>query len=131
MDDTILRTEIMIDSLCQSMGGYAPQKRRLIVDYKDCRGKDINQSLTVWHSRGASDKSLVESVRCDLARQGYTLTALGELLEDGIAKALYLAPGYLEECMREMGLKVPEDMSAAMRAAGCRPVNWKELTHER
>jgi len=130
MDDTILRTELMMDSLCQAMGGYAPKKRQLIADYKDRCGKDINRSLTVWHSRGASDKSLVESVRSELARQRYTLTALGELLEDGSAKILYLAPGYLEECMCEMGLKVPEDLAAAMRAAGCHPVNWEELTHK-
>jgi len=40
---------------------------------------------------------------------------------------LYLAPGYLEECMHERGLSVPEDLPAAMRAAGCCPVNWEEL----
>lgn len=125
------KVEIMMDSLCRAMGDYGPQKRRLIADYKDRHCKDINQSLTVWHSRGASDKSLVESVRGELARSGYTLTALGELLEDGSAKALYLAPGYLEEAMREMGLKVPEDIIAAMKAAGCRPVNWEELTQKR
>lgn len=125
------KVEIMMDALCRSMGGYAPQKRRLIADYKDRHGKDINQSLTVWHSRGASDRSLVESVRGELARSGYTLTALGELLEDGGAKPLYLAPGYLEETIREMGLKVPEDMAAAKKAAGCRPVNWEELTQDR
>lgn len=127
MDETILRTEIMMDLLCRAMGGYGPQKRRLIADYKDRCGKDINQTLTVWHRRGASDKFLVESVRGDLARSGYRLTALGELLEDGSTKALYLAPGYLEEFAAEMGLTTSKDIAAAMRAAGCCPVNWDEL----
>lgn len=122
------KVEIMMDALCRSMGGYGPRKRHLIADYKDRRGKDMNQDLTVWHSRGASDKSLVESVRCDLARQRYALTALGELLEDGSTRALYPAHGYLEEFAAEMGLTMPEDMTAAMKAAGCHPVNWEELT---
>lgn len=57
------------------------------------------------------------------------MTSLGEVLEDGSAKALYLAPSYMEEFMRELGLKVPEDMPAAMSAAGVHPVNWDELVH--
>lgn len=125
------KVEILMDALCRSMGGYAPQKRRLIADYKDSSGQDINQDLTVWHRQGASDKSLVEAVRGDLAQSGYTLTALGELLEDGGAKVLYLASGYLEEAIREMGLKIPENMPAAMKAAGCRPVNLEELVQNR
>ena len=125
------KVEILMDALCRSMGGYAPQKRRLIADYKDSSGQDINQDLTVWHRQGASDKSLVEAVRGDLAQSGYTLTALGELLEDGGAKVLYLASGYLEEAIREMGLKVPEDMTSAMRRAGVHPVNWEELVQNR
>ena len=131
MENTNLLPEIMMDSLCQAMGDSALRKRRLIVDYKDSSGQDINQDLTVWHSPQAADKSLVESVRGDLARSGYTLTSLGELLEDGGARVLYLAPGYLDEAIREMGLKVPEDMTSAMRRAGVHPVNWEELVHGR
>ena len=125
------KVEILMDTFCQSMGGYALQKRRLIADFKDRGGRDINQGLTIWHNRGASDQSLVESVRVDLARSGCTLTALAELLENGGAKVLYLAPGYLEETMREMGLTMPEDIPTAMRAAGCCPVNWEELARSR
>ena len=84
------KVEILMDALCRSMGGYAPQKRRLIADYKDSSGQDINQDLTVWHRQGASDKSLVEAVRGDLAQSGYTLTALGELLEVGGAMVMFL-----------------------------------------
>lgn len=57
MENTV---EIMMDTFCKAMGGYALQKRRLIADYKDRNGKDLNQDLTVWHSRKASDKSLVD-----------------------------------------------------------------------
>ncbi len=128
MDDTFFRTEIMVDSLGQALGDYAPKKRRLIADYKDRRGEDFNRSLTVWQSRGAPDQALVESVRDDLARQGYTLTALAELMEDGITRVLYLAPGYLEESMAELGLTVPADIAAALTARGIHPVNWDELT---
>lgn len=42
--------------------------------------------------------------------------------------AIYLAPGYLEEAAAEWGLTMPDDLSAALIAAGIRPVNWEELT---
>lgn len=122
------KVQFLMDRILEPLGDYRPRKRCLIADCKDRLGNDLNRDLTVWHSRGASDKSLVESVHSDLARQGYTLTALAELLEDGSAKALYLAPGYVEEAIHEMGLTVPVDMPAAMHAAGVCPVNWEELT---
>ena len=52
-------------------------------------------------------------------------------MEDGTGRALYLAPGYLEEFAAEMGLTMPEDIAAALTAAGVHPVNWEELTHGR
>lgn len=87
----------LMDALFQSMGGYALQKRQLIADYKGPGGGDLEQDLTVWHSRGTSDQSLVSGVRADLARRGCTLTALGELLEDGSAMILYVDPDALKE----------------------------------
>jgi len=129
MDDAFFKTEIMMDSVCHALGDYGPKKRCLIVDYKDRHGTDFNQDLTVWHSQTASDEALVESVRRDLAQRGYTLTALAELMEDGKARALYLARGYLEEFAAEMGLTMPHDMAAALAYAGVHPVNWEELTH--
>ena len=57
------------------------------------------------------------------------LTALGELLEGGGTAVLYMAPGYLEEFAAEMGLTMPQDIAAALSAAGVHPVNWEELTH--
>ena len=122
--------EILMDSLCLAMGDYTLKKRQLIVDYKDSHGRDINQDLITWHSPRATDSALVETVRCNLAQSGCTLTAIGEFLEDGSTKVLYMAPGYLEEAIRERGLKVPENMPAAMNAAGIHPVNWEELVRK-
>lgn len=121
--------EAMMDAYCKAMGDFALRKRRLIVDYKDHSGRDFHQDLVTWHDRRATDEALVQSVRESLAGKGYTLTALGEVLGDGSTKVLYLAPGYMEESLQEMGLKVPTDMTAAMSAAGIHPVNWEELTH--
>ena len=42
---------------------------------------------------------------------------------------LYIAPGYMEEVIKELGLPVPDDMAAAMASAGIRPVNWEELAN--
>lgn len=104
LDYTFSDAEKLIDSLCEPFGDYAPKKRCLIADYKDANGTDANQYLTVYHNRNSTDESLVESVRQDLAGQGCTLTALGEFT-------------------------APEDIAAALTAAGVHPVNWEELTH--
>lgn len=122
------KVEILMDALGQAMGGYALQKRRLLADYKDRQNRDLHQSLTVWHSRTASDAALVEAVRRELTQSGYTVAALWEVLEDGSTKALYLAPGCLEEFAAEMGFPMPQDMAASLTAAGLHPVNWEELT---
>lgn len=129
MSYTFSDAKKLIDSLCEPFGDYAPKKRCLIADYKDANGTDANQYLTVYHNRNSTDESLVESVRQDLAGQGCTLTALGEFTADGKQRALYLAPGYLEEFAAEMGLTMPGDIAAALTAAGVHPVNWEELTH--
>ena len=71
-----------------------------------------------------SFKAIARAIEYEIFRQI-------ELLEDGGARVLYLAPGYLDEAIREMGLKVPEDMTSAMRRAGVHPVNWEELVHGR
>ena len=69
------------------------------------------------------------AIREALAGNGCKLTALAEYMEDGAGRALYLAPGYLEEFAAEMGLTMPENIAAALTAAGVHPVNWEELTH--
>lgn len=128
--DNILNDAIRaMDTLCKPMGEYAPRARRLVADYKDKDGADLHQELVTWHDRQATDEALVQSIRDALAGHGCRLTALAERLEDGTVRALYLAPGYLEEFAAEMGLTMPEDMAGALTAAGIHPVNWEELAH--
>lgn len=103
----------------------APRCRRLVADYKDSTGRDLHQELVTWHDRRATDEALVQSIQEALAGNGCKLTALAEYMEDGAGRALYLAPGYLEEFAAEMGLNMPENIAAA----GVHPVNWEELTH--
>lgn len=116
-----------MDALCKPLGEYAPRARRLIADYKDKDGTDLHQELVAWHDQRAADETLVQSIRDALAGSGCRLTALAEYMEDGTGRALYLAPGYLEEFAAEMGLTMPEDVAAALTAAGVHPVNWEEL----
>ncbi len=108
-----------------------PRVRRLMADYKDRAGRDFHQELVTIHSPGATDASLVDSIREALTGRGCILTALLEFLNDGSHRALYLGRGYLEEYMNELGLTMPDDLAAAMTAAGIHPVNWEELTHGR
>ena len=73
----------------------------------------------------------MESVKAEVAQKGCRLTALAEYIEDGAWKALYLSPGYLEECAAELGLKIPINIGEALDAIGIHPVNLEELKHGR
>lgn len=129
MTDIFTDMARVMELLTAPMGAYAPRLRRMIVDYKDSSGRDYHQDLMIWHNPSATDADLVENVRESLVQQGYTLSALGELLDNGGANVLYLMPGYLEESIKDLGLSVPDDIAAALTAAGVHPVNWEELTH--
>lgn len=131
MNNTMNDAARAMNLLCKPLGDYAPRVRRLIADYKDENGADLHQELVTLHDRQATDEALVKSVQENLVACGYTLTALLEIQEDGASRALYLGRGYLGEYLKELGLPVPDDMTAAMKAAGVRPVNWEELTHGR
>lgn len=119
MDDIFSDVERVMAALCEP----------LVADYKDSTRRDLHQELVTWHDRRATDEALVQSIRDALAGNGCKLTALAEYMEDGAGRALYLAPGYLEEFAAEMGLTMPENIAAALTAAGVHPVNWEELTH--
>lgn len=129
MDDIFSDVERVMAALCEPLGDCAPRCRRLVADYKDSTGRDLHQELVTWHDRRATDEALVQSIREALAGNGCKLTALAEYIENGKANTLYLAPGYLEEFAAEMGLTMPENIAAALTAAGVHPVNWEELTH--
>ncbi len=107
----------------QSGVGAAPLNWRALIHSSSGSKKSHSRPLTVWQKRGTPDQSLLESVRNDLAKSGYKLKALWELLEDGNTTALYL-----EESMAELGLTVPADIAAALNARGLHPLNWDELT---
>lgn len=129
MDDIFSDVERVMAALCEPLGDCAPRCRRLVADYKDSAWRDLHQELVTWHDRRATDEALVQSIREALAGNGCKLTNLAEYMEDGAGRALYLAPGYLEEFAAEMGLTMPENIAAALTAAGVHPVNWEELTH--
>lgn len=131
MNYTFADVERAMSALYGALGDCAPLCRRLIADYKDGAGRDLHQEFVTLHDRRATDEALVQSIREALSGNGCVLTALLEYLKDGSGRALYLAPGYLEECAAEMGLTMPENISAALTAAGVHPVNWEELTHGR
>lgn len=131
MDDIFSGAERAVQALCGPVGDFAPRCRRLVADYKDGGGTDFHRELMALHGENVTDEALVESIRGELAGAGYILTALGESLEGGRGRVLYLAPGYMEEAMAEMGLTMPKDLIAALETTGAgRPVNWRELFHK-
>lgn len=129
MSDIMNDAAEAMNLLCKPLGDYAPRVRRLIADYKNKKGADLNRELVTCHDRRVTDEALVESVRESLAEGGYTLTALMEFLDDGTPVALYMGRSYLEEYFEELGLTMPGDLAAALTAAGVHPVNFEELTH--
>lgn len=103
MDNLFFDMAQMMDTLTEPFGDYAPRRRHLMADYKDAEGRDYHRELMTWHNPSATDKALVESVKSEVARMGFTLSALAEYQDGGKVAALYIAPGYLEEYAAEMG----------------------------
>ena len=78
MDSIFSDIAQMMNVLTKPLGDAAPRRRHLIADYKDAGGRDYHRELMSWHSPGAADEALVGSVRAELVRRGYKLTALAE-----------------------------------------------------
>ena len=106
------------------------KKWRLILDFKDADGQDKNTDVMVVSPYRTTDESVVEHIKQDIANQGGKLSALAEVMDDGATRLLYLAPGYLEECLTEKGLPFPSDIKAHMKKLGNLPVNYEELVKE-
>ena len=123
MDDIFSDMERVVDALTGPLGDYAPRRRHLMVNYKD--GTDFHQEILVLHPNGATDESLVQSIKKQLPG----LTAIAELSPDGKWSALYIAPGYLEEYAAEIGLTLPPNIGETLDKAGIHPVNLEELKH--
>ncbi len=114
------------------LGDCAPRCRLLSVDYKNKRGTDCAQDIAVGQNPDMTDGQLVELVREQYKNQGLTVSAITEVTETAsgiVPRSLYIRPGFLEEGFKERGLPMPEDIAAALTAAGVHPVNWEELTH--
>lgn len=127
MDNVFSDLEQVVEALTGPLGDYAPLRRHLTVDYKDKTGMDFHQEVLVLHPNGATNESLVQSIKEQLPG----LTAIAELLHDGKWSALYIAPGYLEECAAEIGLTLPPNIGETLETAGIHPVNLEELKHGR
>lgn len=127
MDNIFSDVERVVDALTGPLGDYAPRRRHLMVDYKDKEGIDLHQEVLVLHPNGATDESLVQSIKEQLPG----LTAIAELLPGDKWSALYIAPGYLEEYAAEIGLTLPPNIGETLAAAGIHPVNLEELKHGR
>lgn len=125
MDNIFSDMAQMMDALTEPFGDYAPRRRHLMVDYKDEAGMDFHQEVLVLHPNGATDESLVQSIKEQLPG----LTAIAELFLDGRWSALYIAPGYLEEYAAEIGLTLPPNIGETLDKAGIHPVNLEELKH--
>lgn len=126
MDNIFSDVERVVDALTGPLGDYAP-RRPLMVDYKDKNGIDLHQEVLVLHPNGATDESLVQSIKEQLPG----LTAIAELLPGDKWSALYIAPGYLEEYAAEIGLTLPPNIGETLADAGIHPVNLEELKHGR
>lgn len=125
MDNIFSDVERVVDALTGPLGDYAPRRRHLMVDYKDKEGIDLHQEVLVLHPNGATDESLVQSIKEQLPG----LTAIAELLPGDKWSALYIAPGYLEEYAAEIGLTLPPNIGETLADAGIHPVNLEELKH--
>ncbi len=55
---------------------------------------------------------------------GSTLSAIGSL---DCGRPIYIAPGFLEECMAEQGLPIPTDVNTAMDSCGLRLLSLEEI----
>lgn len=119
-------------AMAAPLGDCAPRCRLLSVDYKNKRGTDCAQDIAVGQNPDMTDGQLVELVREQYKNQGLTVSAITEVTETAsgiVPHSLYIRPGFLEEGFKERGLPMPEDIAAALTAAGVHPVNWEELTH--
>ena len=113
--------EVIMDA-CASAIGYS--KRHMLIDYKDRNGNDRNTDVFVWHGAKMTDAAIVKAIKRQLGEEGYTLSALSEI---DTGRAIYLAPGFIEECIADLGLTVSGDIAANLKAAGFNPINLDEL----
>lgn len=121
-DPTLDAIAYVTKALFPSGNGRA-EVLRLLVDYKDPDGTDRNMDTLATISRSVTTAQLIKRVRTDLA-PGYKLSAISSV---DYGRPIYIAPSFLEECMKEQGLPIPDDVGAAMRACGLQLLTLEEI----
>ncbi|MCX4372394.1 MAG: hypothetical protein OSJ58_11295 [Dysosmobacter sp.] len=96
---------------------------RLQVDYKDPGGVARNMDMLVNVPTSMTTAQLIAVVRESL-HPGSTLSAIGSL---DCGRPIYIAPGFLEECMAEQGLPIPTNVNTAMDSCGLRLLSLEEI----
>lgn len=120
----------LMESLLKPFGDYAPVVHRLLLDYKIHGVCDCHREILALMPKDATDAALLKKAKeflVHLKGKKVKLSAVTERYPNGDFRLIYLAPGFMEESIRESGLPVPADMEAFMLAQGWRPVNWDEL----
>lgn len=127
--ENLQRAELLFDTMYSIADSPIAKKRHLLLDYKDSTGTDWHSETVAYHNMDMSEMDFLKNLKESTAQQGYKLTSAIELLPNRM-RCLYLAPGCLEESMREMGLSIPIDMKAnamkSLKHTGL-PINWDEL----
>ena len=127
--ENLQRAELLFDTMYSISGSPIAKKRRLLLDYKDSTGADRHSETVAYFNVDMTEQDFLKNLKESVAQQGYKLSSAIEFLPNSM-RCLYLAPGYLEESMRDLGLPVPSDMKAntmkSLKHTGL-PINWDEL----
>lgn len=101
-DENLLEKSEIMDTLLSPFGENAPKKRLLVVDYKE-QGVDKHINLAAYQYKGMTDQDLISSLIIEYAKQDKLVMSVGEVDSNcQPVQQLYLAPGYLKECMEEI-----------------------------
>lgn len=101
-DRNLLEKSEIMGTLLSPFGENAPKKRLLVVDYKE-QGVDKHINLAAYQYKGMTDQDLTSSLIIEYAKQDKLVMSVVEVDSNcQPVQQLYLAPGYLKECMEEI-----------------------------
>jgi len=75
-----------LNLLVDLFDGFGMEFRTILVDYKDTDGRDFNNSIRMLDGR--EDCAIVDTIRETLESDGFTLTAVQEIVSDHTPKEL-------------------------------------------
>ena len=105
--------------------------RKFVVDYKTTDGRDMNRDSWAIGPRWVTDDdaAIVRRIMAEHAKNGERVTCIGEVdpLEGTALACLYLDREEMFAYWKELGIKPPTDLKAALEHAGIRPVNYEDL----